>query len=42
VNVVRTGSTDKHLADDVPADYAHTPRRPRSYRDLDELPDFDE
>ncbi len=41
VNVVKTGSTDKHLADDIPVD--HEPvRRPRSRRDLDELPDFDD
>ncbi|MGN6504997.1 MAG: hypothetical protein ACTHM6_05480 [Tepidisphaeraceae bacterium] len=39
--VVKTGSADKHLADDEPV--AHDPvRRPSSYSDLDELPDFDE
>ena len=39
--VVKTGSSDKHLADDEPV--AHEPvRRPSSYSDLDELPDFDE
>lgn len=41
VNIVKTGSADKHLADDEPAD--HEPvARPRSYRDLDALPDYDE
>lgn len=40
-DVVKTGTVDKHLADDEPVD--HEPvRRPRSVRDLDELPDFDE
>ncbi len=39
--VVKTGTVDKHLADDEPID--HEPvKRPRSYRDLDELPDFDD
>jgi hypothetical protein len=42
IKVVRTGSADKHLADDVPVDTDSPPRRPRTYRDLDELPDFDE
>lgn len=41
INVVRTGSADKHLADDHPVDHAPV-SRPRSYRDLDELPDFDD
>jgi ribonuclease E len=36
--VVRTGSTDRHIVDDEPI-HAPPPSRPRSYRDLDELPD---
>jgi hypothetical protein len=37
--VVRTGSTDKHLIrDDVPVN-PEPPRRPRTYRDLDAIPD---
>lgn len=37
-SVPRTGSTDKHMADDEPVE--HEPvRRPRSFRDLDELPE---
>ncbi len=36
--VVRTGSTDRHIVDDEPID-SPPPSRPRSYRDLDELPD---
>jgi ribonuclease E len=36
--VVRTGSTDRHLADDEPVE--HEPvHRPRHYRDLDSIPD---
>lgn len=36
--IVRTGSTDKHLHDEEPV--LHEPvRRPRSYRDLDHIPD---
>ena len=42
IPVVRTGSADKHLADDIPADYTPPAPRPRTYRDLDELPEFDE
>lgn len=39
--VVKTGSADKHLVDDEPVD--HVPvSRPRSRRDLDELPDFED
>ncbi|MCS7034951.1 MAG: Rne/Rng family ribonuclease, partial [Phycisphaerae bacterium] len=41
IQVVSTGTVDKHLADDEPVDY-QPPRRPRSYHDLDELPDFDD
>jgi hypothetical protein len=36
--VVRTGSTDKHLIHDEPV-LPDPPRRPRSYRDLDAIPD---
>jgi ribonuclease E len=36
--VVRTGSTDRHIVDDEPI-HAPPPSRPRSYRDLDALPD---
>ncbi len=36
--VVRTGSTDKHLVSDVPVD-PQPVRRPRSYSDLDAIPD---
>ncbi|GIW75796.1 MAG: hypothetical protein KatS3mg104_0859 [Phycisphaerae bacterium] len=40
-DVVRTGSVDKHLADDEPI--AHEPiSRPISFIDLDALPDYDE
>ncbi|HET6251916.1 MAG TPA: Rne/Rng family ribonuclease [Tepidisphaeraceae bacterium] len=36
--VVRTGSSDRHLADEEPV--LHEPvRRPRSHRDLDQIPD---
>jgi hypothetical protein len=38
VPVERTGSTDRHLVDDVPID-PEPPRRPRSYQDLDAVPD---
>jgi ribonuclease E len=38
VDIVRTGSADKHLVPDEPID-PQPPRRPRSYRDLDEIPD---
>jgi ribonuclease E len=38
INIVRTGSADKHLADDEPVD-PQPLRRPRSYRDLDAIPD---
>jgi hypothetical protein len=40
-NVVKTGSADKHLADDEPADREPV-ARPRSYRDLDALPEYDD
>jgi hypothetical protein len=36
--VVRTGSTDRHIVDDEPVD-PQPVRRPRSYRDLDAIPD---
>ena len=36
--VVRTGSTDKHLIHDEPI-APEPPRRPRTYRDLDAIPD---
>jgi len=36
--VVRTGSTDRHLASDEPV-IPQPISRPRSYRDLDEIPD---
>jgi ribonuclease E len=36
--VVKTGSTDRHIVDDEPID-APPPSRPRSFRDLDELPE---
>ncbi len=40
-DVVKTGSTDKHLVDDEPID--HEPiAQPSSYGDLDALPDFDD
>jgi ribonuclease E len=39
--VVKTGSTDRHLADDLPVLHEPLPR-PRSRRDLDALPDFDD
>ena len=38
VPIERTGSTDRHLVDDVPID-PEPPRRPRSYEDLDAVPD---
>jgi ribonuclease E len=39
--VVRTGSTDRHLVNDEPV-RPEPARRPRTYRDLDEIPeDFD-
>ena len=38
VEVVRTGSTDRHLVDDEPVLPPPT-RRPRSARDLDHIPD---
>jgi hypothetical protein len=39
--VVRTGSTDRHLVNDEPV-HPEPVRRPRTYRDLDEIPeDFD-
>jgi len=37
--VVKTGTADKHLADDEPVDPISTPRRPRSRIDLDAIPD---
>jgi hypothetical protein len=37
--VVRTGSTDKHLIHDDEPVHAEPPRRPRTYRDLDAIPD---
>jgi ribonuclease E len=37
--VERTGSTDKHLASDEPVAPPSAPSRPRSYRDLDAIPD---
>jgi ribonuclease E len=40
--VVKTGSSDKHLADDEPIVPEPAYRHPQSYSDLDELPDFDE
>lgn len=36
--VVKTGSTDRHLIEDEPA-AAEPVRRPRTYRDLDSIPD---
>jgi hypothetical protein len=36
--LVKTGSMDKHLVHDEPID-PEPPRRPRSYRDLDAIPD---
>jgi hypothetical protein len=36
--VVRTGSTDRHLISDEPVN-PEPVRRPRSYRDLDAIPD---
>ncbi len=40
--VTRTGSTDRHLVNDEPVE-PQPARRPRSYRDLDEVPDdFDD
>ena len=38
VPVVKTGSTDKHIVDDEPIEPAPI-SRPRSYRDLDAVPD---
>jgi len=40
-DVEKTGSKDTHLADDEPADLEPV-RRPQSYADLDELPDYDD
>jgi ribonuclease E len=41
-SVTRTGSTDRHLVEDEPVE-PQPARRPRSYRDLDEVPDdFDD
>jgi hypothetical protein len=43
--VVRTGSTDKHLIPDEEEDeplVSEPVRRPRSYRDLDALPEEEE
>jgi hypothetical protein len=37
--VVKTGTADKHLADDEPIDPIPAPRRPRSRIDLDAIPD---
>jgi ribonuclease E len=39
VQVVRTGSADKHLATDEPIAPSSPPSRPHSYRDLDAIPD---
>ncbi|HTL30129.1 MAG TPA: Rne/Rng family ribonuclease, partial [Tepidisphaeraceae bacterium] len=40
--ITRTGSTDRHLVSDEPVE-PQPARRPRSYRDLDEVPDdYDE
>jgi ribonuclease E len=40
--VVKTGSTDRHLIHDEPVIHEPPPRRPRTYRDLDAIPeDFD-
>jgi hypothetical protein len=40
--VVRTGSTDRHLIHDDEPVHHEPPRRPRTYRDLDAIPeDFD-
>jgi ribonuclease E len=36
--VVKTGSNDRHIVDDEPID-PQPVRRPRTYRDLDEIPD---
>ncbi|HEY8667071.1 MAG TPA: hypothetical protein VIL86_10415, partial [Tepidisphaeraceae bacterium] len=36
--VARTGSTDRHLISDEPV-ISEPVRRPRSYRDLDAIPD---
>jgi hypothetical protein len=41
-DVVKTGSTDKHLADDEPIDTETPYQAPTSYADLDALPDYDE
>jgi ribonuclease E len=41
-DVVKTGSADKHLADDEPVDADTAYKRPETYADLDELPDYDE
>jgi len=41
VNVVKTGSADKHLADDEPV-VREPASRPRTYRDLDALPEYDD
>jgi hypothetical protein len=37
--VVRTGSSDKHLIHDDEPLAPEPPRRPRTYRDLDAIPD---
>jgi hypothetical protein len=37
--VVKTGSADKHLADDEPIEPATPPRRPSRRYDLDAIPD---
>jgi hypothetical protein len=37
--VVKTGSADKHLADDEPVDEPQVVRRPRARDDLDAIPD---
>jgi hypothetical protein len=37
--VVKTGSADKHLADDEPVEPVSSPRRPTRRQDLDEIPD---
>ena len=37
--VVKTGSADKHLADDEPVEPVSAPRRPTRRLDLDEIPD---
>jgi Ribonuclease G/E len=40
--VVKTGSVDKHLADDEPVSHDEPVTRPQSYIDLDALPDYDD